>query len=192
MKDVKELLEEVSEDQLRKSLLIIYDVVKEEFDSKPAAVKHHHIEAGGMNRHVKEVMNIAVLLYDAAPELYQCLRDDVICSAFVHDFNKLGGYQSLPPGDWRRQKKYGGAEFEHTQRLFMNETANTVWICATYGLILSPLVVNAVTFHHGFVSESAKDNVHASAQMSPLSVLLHHADMMSVMAYDRKNIVGEY
>lgn len=186
MKEILELLSEVKGEG-KGPLINIYIAVSVEFKSKPSSVKFHHIEVGGMGRHVKEVMNIAVVTYDVNPEWYGCTRDDVIVAAFVHDFSKLGRYKALASSDWRRQQKYGGQEFEYDKsKVYLSETADVVLLCARAGLILPPVVVNAVTFHHGFSSESARDNFHSMEQMTPLSVLLHFADMLSVKAYDKR------
>lgn len=185
MKEIQEILAQVGSEELKAKLEKLYSLVKSEFLNKPASTGYHHVEKGGMERHVKEVMNIALDTYDAMPLLFKCSRDDVVIASFCHDMSKIGRYVDLPFNDWRRQAKYGAKEFEYNHtKVSMDETAEVVSFCLRNGLDLTDLQINAITYHHGFVSESAKDNPRAMEKMTGLSVLLHFADMLSVKAYD--------
>ncbi len=128
-------------------------------------------------RHVMEVMHIALTIYNANPSWYKCTRDDVITAAFVHDFDKLGRY--VPSEAWRQLPKYGSQMFQYDkEKLRLNGTAETISFCACCGLILSPLIINAITFHHGGWSVDASAG---GGALKPLAVLLHFADMLSVV-----------
>lgn len=187
MKEILDLLSGLK-DARKSAFMRIYADINEELKTKPSSTKYHHSEAGGMGRHIKEVMNIALEMYDLHPSWYEVPRDSVAIVAFIHDFSKLGRYKELALTDWRRQVKYGAQEFEYdATKTYINETAEVVHLCARAGIILTYEEVNAVTFHHGFISESAKDNFHAMDHMTPLSVLLHFADMMSVKVWDSKD-----
>lgn len=164
----------------------LWQKIGKEFATKPSSIKFHHTEAGGMGRHVKEVMNIALETFSISPDWYNCKRDDVVISTFVHDFNKLGKYKELPMNHWRRQPKYGSRKFEYdNSKISIEETAETINICSRNGLLLTDLQINAITFHHGFTSNKAINNSNAGRQMTPLSVLLHFADMMSIKVFGR-------
>lgn len=171
------ILNEISDFELKQKLLKIYEEVKEEFVSKPASVKRHHNKKGDMGRHILEVMRVALAVYDVNPQWYKCRRDDVITAVFVHDFDKL--YRYIPSEEWRQQPKYGSQMFQFDpDKIRMNGTAEVVLFCARYGLFLSPLILNAITFHHGGWSADAAAG---GGALQPLAVLLHFADMLSVV-----------
>ncbi len=171
------ILEQISDIELKKKLLNIYEKVKEEFTTKPASVKYHHDKKGDMGRHVMEVAIVAVTTYDANPKWYKCTRDDVITAAFIHDFDKL--YRYVPSVHWRQLPKYGSQMFQYdTEKLRLNGTAEVVSFCAHCGLLLSPLIINALTFHHGCWSVDAASG---GGSLKSLAVLLHFADMLSVV-----------
>ena len=169
------ILHQISDSGLKEKLLKIYEEVKEEFETKPASVKYHHTNKGDMGRHVLEVMRVALVVYDANPLWYKCSRDDVIVAAFIHDFDKL--YRYIPSEEWRQLPKYGSQMFQYDMaKTRMNDTAEVISFCAHHALFLSPLLINAVTFHHGGWSVDAEAGGKA---FKPLAVLLHFADMLS-------------
>ncbi len=174
---ILEILNQISDPDLFQKLLSIYEAVKEEFTTKPASVKYHHSKKGDMGRHVLEVLQLALMVYDASPDKFKCSRDDVITAAFVHDLDKLNRY--TPSEAWRQLPKYGSQMFQYNnEKLRMNGTAEVILFCSRYGLILSPLIINAITFHHGGWSVDAQAGGKA---MNPLAVLLHFADMLSLV-----------
>jgi len=183
MKNIQQLLESVEHEGLRTVLIDTYSHVNDEFMNKPAAVKHHHKEQGGMGRHVMEVMNIALETYDQHPDWYECSRDDVIVVAFCHDFDKLGRYVALAANHWKRQKKYGGAEFEYAEdKVKLHESAETVMTCAKLGIPMNPMRVNAICYHHG----GWADGKPSTGLMTPLAVLIHTADILSTKIFGQK------
>jgi len=181
VKKIAEMLRKIQDPKLRDSTIELLKAVKDELVNKPASVKYHHKNKGGLGRHTREVMEQAITMYNINPELYACTLDQVILASFVHDFNKLDKYNELPVGDWRRQPKYGAKEFEYSSsKIRMNETADVVLYCAKHGLILDELVVNAVTYHHGGWSADFKDSV---GSMSRIAVLIHSADLISTVCF---------
>lgn len=180
MLEIRATLEGLSGETLRARALAIYETIRQELETKPASTRYHHREAGGLGQHIKEVMNIALEVYEAHPEWYRCTRDDVIITAFVHDFNKLGRYVSSE--SWQKQPKYGAVMFQVDKaKMAMAEAAETVMRCAEQGLILTPLQVNAVSYHHGGWSDGDING----GEMSPLAILLHLADMVSSFVMGR-------
>lgn len=175
---IPSILETVQEEGLRKKLLDVYDSVILEFKTKPSSVKYHHAEVGGMGKHVEEVMRWALNIYKINPEIYDCTRDEVIMASFIHDFDKLGKYCECKD-EYKRRR---GQKFDYSPDVVgINQTAKVVQICASYGLLLSDKVINAITFHHGgFAPDLA--SVYPSmlsSSMTPLSVLMHCADLIS-------------
>lgn len=173
--EIIDIIAQVKDSSVRQLLQKLYTIVEVEFNTMPASVKYHHVKPGDLGRHVKEVMSIALEIFDLHPDWYGCSRDDVIVAAFVHDFNKLGRY--VDSEDWQKQPKYGGVMFQvNKSKMFLSEAAETVMYCAMAGLIMTPLQVNAVSLHHGGWAEGGKAH---GGMMSPLAILLHSADMIS-------------
>jgi len=177
MDSLKNLLETIVDTKLKTKLLNVYDKVFTEMKTKPAAVRFHHVEPGGLLRHTTEVANIALDIYLTKPDRYKCSRDDVILVSFIHDFNKLGKYCNETE-QWKIKK---GQLFTYTKnRVSMAETAETVLRCYKMGLELTELQINAVSYHHGGWAEGGTVN---SSMMTPLGVILHAADMLSVVCF---------
>jgi len=180
LKEIHELIHEVESEHDRKCLDKILDYVAEEFVNKPSSIGHHHFYKGGMGKHIKEVMNIALELYDLHPDWYDCKRDDVLIVTFVHDLDKLNKY--VDSEAWMKQEKYGAKMFMYAKDVLrLNKTGETVMVCAEHGLVLTPLQVNAVSFHHGGWSDEKVGMQH----MSPLGIMLHCADLMSAKIFEK-------
>lgn len=178
MKEIKEILETIEDAQTKKVCLNIYADLEKELKEKPAAVKYHHNQPGGLYRHVKEVMNLALEIYDARPNSYSCKRDDVIVSAFVHDFDKIDLYEPAP--EWKKIK-YGQPFGIKSGIVWMNQTGKTVRLCCAYGLELSDDAMNAISLHHGgwSVDASSPNGYVYSSDFTNLATILHCADLLS-------------
>jgi len=184
MKEINELLGELSDEGLKKVIFRIYDDIEKELKSKPASTRHHHLEEGGLYRHTKEMMNLALDIFDKYPNTYDCTRDEVIVAGFVHDFNKLDLY--VPAPEWKKLKY--GQKFDKVNRTWINESARTVRLCAEYGLILNDMVLNAVCLHHGgWVPDiNSKFGFVESQHFTNLATILHCADLLSAFVFGRK------
>jgi len=180
MDSLKNIIETIEDADLKTKIEKAYDEVFIEFKTKPAAVRFHHTFPGGLLQHTTEVVNIALDMYNSNPELYKCSKDDVILVSFIHDFNKLYKYCDETE-QWKRKK---GQLFGYANNISMAETAETVWRCYEMGLSLTELQINAVSYHHGGWAEGGAVN---SGMMTPLGVLLHAADMLSVVCFGSKN-----
>ena len=176
---IERMLKEIKDESLRGRVLKLYKDITVEFETKPSSVRYHHKDAGGMGRHTKEVMEYALKFYDMSPEIYECTRDDVILASFIHDFDKLDRY--VPNTDEWRKKKFNQDFMYNEDVIAVNQTAKVVQICAEYGILLSDLVLNGITFHHGgFCSDlSSVYPGLQSTHMKPLAILLHCADLVS-------------
>lgn len=179
MDSLKNIISGVNDCTLKDKLLYVYEQVFVEMKTKPAAVRFHHVETGGLLRHTTEVASIALDIYNSNPELYNCSQDDVILVSFIHDFNKLYKYCSETE-QWKIKK---GQLFTYANNISMDETAETVWRCSKMGLELNELQINAVSYHHGGWALGGTVN---SSMMTPLGVLLHSADMLSVVCFGGK------
>jgi len=184
MREIRDMLNEIVDEPTKKTVLRIYDDIEKELKNKPAAVKYHHSENGGLYRHTKEVMAYALEIYDARPNSYNCTRDDVIVASFVHDFNKIDQYTKAP--EWKKLKY--GQEFDTVSRIWMNESARTARLCAEYGLLLNDTVMNAVCLHHAAwsVDVSSPYGYVKSEDFTPLAVILCSSDLLSSFILGRK------
>lgn len=186
MKEIRELLNLLKNEDTKQKLLRIYNEIREEFDKMPSSVRHHHTYVGGMGIHVWEVMNLACMLYESLQAAMDCTMDDVIIASFIHDFDKLGRY-CVCTDEWKK-KKFGQLFDYAPVGIAMNSTAKVVKMCAEYGIILDDVVVNAITFHHGGFAPDIDSRYSGltSGHMTKLAALLHSADMISCQIYARK------
>lgn len=178
-------LNSIHNEDYKKPLLKLYNDIEDRMKNVPAAVRWHHDEIGGLYRHTKEVIEIALKFYNALRQDFErrfILEDDVILVAFIHDLEKLDKYKFN--GDYNPGLKYTKG-YTETQFKFnydktdMNDTAQVVRICYKYGLELKDTHVNALTFHHGGWSVDTKGN------LTPLAALLHSADLISANMFKR-------
>ena len=186
MKEVRELLDELQDEKLKKRCIVMYeDKLREQFEYFPASTRYHHAGQGDLGRHVQEVMNIAVEMYDLHPAWFKCTRDEAILAGLLHDLCKIDGYTNAP--DYLFLK---GQLFTYTKRPVVNDVARVVMLCAEYGILLDDLMMNALTFAHGAwsVDLSSPYAFSSSRDMKPLAVLLHMADMFSsqLLGYPEK------
>jgi len=181
--EIKEHLNQMTNQKYKNALLSLYNDIEAPLIVMPAAVRWHHSEEGGLYRHIKEVI-------EAGLKLYNVLRDDlrkraitesdVVLVGFIHDLEKLDKYKKnkhYEPGR-KYEKGYKETAFTYNyDKPDMNDTAQVVRLCAQHGLILSDAQLNAITFHHGGWSLDSR------GKMDPLAVLLHSADLISANLY---------
>lgn len=173
MQEIKKILSEVEDSELRRKLLKIYNLVENEFESKPASVKHHHTEAGGLGRHIKETMNNVLNLIKIFPT--ELTKDEMVTVAFVHDFDKLDRYVAAT--GWKA--KYN--KFDYNNNLvFLGDTAKTISTCYKFGLKLNEGQINAIALHHGGWSSDCTGTGRAHVgSFTKAAMVLHFADMIS-------------
>jgi hypothetical protein len=172
-------------EQYKKPLLSLYYDIEEKMKSMPAAVRWHHSEIGGLYRHTKEVIEIALGFYNNLRQDFErrfILEDDVILVAFIHDLEKLDKYKFN--NDYDPSMKYTKG-YKETQFTFnydktdMNDTAQVVRICYEYGLKLKDIHLNSLTYHHGGYSVDTKGS------LTPLAALIHSADLISANMFKK-------
>jgi len=176
MREIKEMLSEIANEPIRRKMLVMHDEYQPQFDFFPASTRYHHSKKGDLGRHIKEVMNITLELYEAHPTWYDCTKDDAIIIGFIHDLEKIDGYTVAE--DWQVRK---GQMFQYSKRPYVNMTARVVRMCAKWGVLLSDEVMNAITFAHGAwsVDLSSPYAYVSSRDILPLGILIHTADMLS-------------
>lgn len=167
--EIKDFIEEIRDEELKKKLLNLWASLEERFREMPASVKFHHNYRGGLYDHTKEVLEIALRLYDAFRDSIDINRDDVILVAFSHDLDKIDKYV-------KNKKRFGYNKHEfvwNEARTDTNDTAEVVNTLGKYGIHLDDKQLNAFTFTHGGWSVDR-------GRMGLLATLIHCADILSL------------
>src|SRR5688500_3541050 len=147
------------------------------FKSARGSSHNHQAWAGGYADHVREVMNTAVVLYDALARLrpLQFTLSDALVVLFVHDLEKPWAYEEAG-GTWRRRE--GLKENAHPFRLAR---------LAEVGVTLPERLECAVYFVEG---EGGHYSNRARA-MSPLAALCHMFDVASARVRHHVPLEGD-
>jgi hypothetical protein len=126
---------------------------------------NHQAWAGGYIDHIREVMNIAVVLYDTLGQLRPLpfSLSDVLAVLFVHDLEKLWAYEEVG-GTWRRRA--GFKENAHAFRLAKLTEAG----------VTLPAELERAAF---FVEGEGIDYNARTRSMSPLAAFCHMCDVAS-------------
>ena len=135
------------------------------FSSARGSSHNHQAWPGGYADHVREAMNIAVVLYEALAPLRPVpfSLSDALVVMFVHDLEKPWAYEEVG-GTWRRRE--GLKENAHAFRLAR---------LAEAGLTLPEELERAVAFVEG---EGGKYS-NTERGMSPLAAFCHMCDVAS-------------
>lgn len=126
---------------------------------------NHQAWAGGYADHVREVMNIAVVLHDTLVRLRPLpfSLSDALVVLYVHDLEKPWAYEQVE-GGWRRRE--GLKENAHDFRLAK---------LAEVGIVLREELERAVLFIEGEGSHYSNQ----ARAMSPLAAFCHMCDVAS-------------
>jgi hypothetical protein len=135
------------------------------FRSARGSSHNHQAWVGGYADHVREVMNAAVVLYDALGQLRPLpfSLSDALVVLFVHDLEKPWAYEQVG-GAWRRRE--GLKENAHGFRLAKLTEA---------GVTLPAELERAVFFVEG----EGSHYTNRSRAMSPLAAFCHICDVAS-------------
>lgn len=180
--EIIDYLNKIQNEQLKESVLKMLEDTETQMRFFPAAIRFHHNEKGGLYRHIKEVLWLSLSIYGSVKqELVKrfIFEDDVILVAFIHDMEKLDKYKENSKYDANRkwEKGYNETPFGYNySKIDMNDTAKTVRMCNKYGIGLTDLQMNALTFAHGGFSLD-------KGNMNPLAIIIHSADMLSSVMF---------
>jgi 23S rRNA maturation-related 3'-5' exoribonuclease YhaM len=181
--EIRDLLGTIKNEQQKEAALKLFDSVENTMLSMPAAIRHHHPDKGGLYRHTREVMLLAISIYRASKNDFLkklIFEDDVILVAFVHDLEKTIKYKFNKNYDESKkwEKGYKETEFNYNyDKIDTNDTAYVVKMCYEHGIKLTDNHLNAITMHHGGWSVDSKN------KMTPLACILHSADLISTYLY---------
>lgn len=168
--EIIDFIKEIEDLSLKKKLLDLWASLEERFREMPASVKFHHNYRGGLYVHTREVIEIALRLYETFKGNLNLNRDDVILIAFAHDLDKIDKYV-------KNKKRFGRNIHEfvwNEARTDTNDTAEVVNILGKYGIHLNGNQLNAFSFTHGGWSVDR-------GKMGSLATLVHCADILSLV-----------
>lgn len=154
---------------IRNLYLYMEKDIRDKMLMMPASTKYHHCWVGGLYDHTQEVIEQAFYLHSTDNTVNKLMsKDDIIISAFVHDLDKLNKYQIDPNNP---------SAFTYVERMSIAATTRTVSLLSDYGIALTDLQLNALTFAEGGWSSEARTNT--NSKLEPLAVIINIADMYS-------------
>jgi 23S rRNA maturation-related 3'-5' exoribonuclease YhaM len=176
--EIQELLETLEDKKLKKKVLNLWASVEANFREMPASVKYHHRYQGGLYIHTKEVIELALKLYETLKDSFdpeRVKRDDVLLMAFAHDLDKIDKYV-------RNKKKFysNSTDFVWNEaRVDTNDTADVVNLLGQYDINLNNIQLNSLSFSHGGWSVDR-------GKMTALATIIHCADILSLALEEKK------
>ena len=164
---IREMLETLPEPN-RSACLRLYDENRDRFMEARGSTHNHQAWEGGYHGHVEDAMNYAILFYAAMASTGRPIPfalTDALLAIFLHDLEKPWRFERIE-GAWRNtglmKNKRGRAEFRWTK-------------IAEYGIVLTPQLVNAVTYAEGEGDDYRSDR----RVMNELAGFVHMMDVMS-------------
>ena len=138
------------------------------FKTAPGSIHNHQNWPGGYWDHIREVMNVAVLLHQKMNPLrtLSFSLSDALLVLFLHDLEKPWKYEARFDGELRRKKD---VETQETEHWFKDKKLYE------YGIILSAEQKNAMLYVHG----EMKDYSSHQRMMGPLAAFCHICDVFS-------------
>ena len=139
---------------------------RERFEAAPGSSHNHQAWPGGYLDHLRETMNYAILFHRAETSTGRTLPfslADALLAIFLHDFEKLWLIETID-GGWRRRK----VPKEDKVKLKWEKIVE-------YGFVLTPEIVNAVTYAEGEGQDYRPDR----RVMGELAGFVHMMDVMS-------------
>ena len=175
-KGIEYYLETYLNDNIKENAIKMYNANINDIAYWPASVRYHHNEEGGLARHLEEVIYYGLKLYNAFES--ECkkkliTKSDVVLLGFIHDLEKMTKYvnnndydeQVFKPNVYRFKYDY--------KKIDCHDSAKVVNLCSKFGITLTEKQLNALCYHHGGWTKD-------QGNMTPLAILLHEADLMSV------------
>jgi hypothetical protein len=174
VEEIRVLLNSLENEDYRRKMLELYDLVlRDGFADGYAAKNNHHAYKGGLPDHTLEVMKYALKLYEITPKgEWNYTRDDVLISAFAHDLAKMKVYYLDEQG------------FIQAKRLPCSQEAIVFRYFAFVGYSAKNCVLSAVEYAHGGWATQSNDRF---IRPHPLFVIIHSADLFSAWFYKLKD-----
>jgi hypothetical protein len=153
-----------------------------------AGAKHHHWWTGGLEQHVREMIQFMLDQLKRWPGAYEGITaTDCIIAAFLHDFDKVWAYVELTDEQSASGKFHPKQVFTYadSSRGILDGLSRTLLELARAGIVPTDEQWSAVLFAHGGYSDAnfgyngrtkVGDTVNS---FNKLAVLLNMADMYS-------------
>jgi len=144
----------------------ILEKYKEKFEILPGSINKHQAWPGGYKDHIEEVMNIAILLYDAlgkARELSFTLKSALFI-LFLHDLDKLERYALDENSGFKRTGTYENLADT------LKET-----LSRDFEYVMTDEEYNALKYIHSEGEDYSPDK----RIMGPLAAFVHCCDTIS-------------
>lgn len=163
---LSELIEQVDE-PYRSACINIFNDNKERILSARGSTHNHQAWLGGYLDHVREIMNVAVILYNTlhSKRPLPFSLSDALLVLFLHDLEKPWAFEEIN-GNWQRTKLFQSKEDAHKFRISK---------IAEYGVTLPDYLERAVFFVEGEI----KHYSNTQRAMSPLAAFCHLCDVTS-------------
>jgi len=191
----REYLEQILPEELSRKFIKLHEE-HDFFDKVCAGCKNHHVETGGLSRHVSEMIGwcMDVTALHSGDWEGKVSKTDIIIGCYLHDFSKVWTYEYLSPDEQREltiENKW--QEFKTRDGLlkFVTEDAKLLMELAKYGIVLSEKQVGAVLFAEGGYSQANFDWQHPTKTAgtglsdNPLATLVSMADCFSAFILGR-------
>lgn len=139
--------------------------------SARGSTSNHQAWPGGYLDHVRETLNLAVVLYESFSRLRPLpfSLSDALVVLFVHDLEKPWAYEQAG-GAWRRREDLASKEAAHAFRLEK---------LAAVGCVLPEELERAVFFVEGEIGRYSN----RARGMSPLAAFSHMCDVASARVW---------
>lgn len=149
------------------------------FRTAPGSAYNHQNWPGGYFDHIREVMNIAVFLYQRLDSLRHIPFpiSDVLLVLFLHDIEKPWKYQVDPDGELRCKQALATQEAVHKFREGKLKQ---------YGIVLNTEQENAMKYIHG----EGEDHTPAKRVVGPLGAFCHICDVTSARIWFNHPLEG--
>ncbi len=164
----------------RSACLRLYDENAERFRTARGSSHNHQAWMGGYHGHIEDMLNCAILFYRTAASTGRPLPfalADAILAVFLHDLEKPWRFDFVD-GEWRNtglmKTKADRAAFRWTK-------------IAEYGIVLTPELVNAVTYAEGEGDDYRPDR----RVMNELAGFVHMMDVMSARVWHDRPRAGD-
>lgn len=154
---------------------------RELFQRVPGSTHNHQAWPGGYYDHIREVLNLAVVLYGQLNALRPLpfSLSEALLVLFLHDLEKPWAYQRDEAGEWQRKVHF---QSKDEQQAFRLEKLKV------YGLELTAEIENGLRYAEGEIGTYSNKR----RTMSPLAAFCHSCDVISArLWYDYPQATGD-
>lgn len=182
--------------------LIDYLENKTDFKFAPASTKYHGSFKGGLCEHSLAVCEVIMRLHNTYVELFgeSINHDSLIITSLLHDISKVNSYEETYQNkkvysedgskfddngkfDWVSVKGYKMKDLED-RFVFVNHESTSEFIVRQFIDLTIEESVAIMTHHNGMGHDSIPlDATSPNLSKSPLSLLLHEADLFAAYTW---------